>query len=60
MPGTPLMKTPVCGVKRKCTTEESSSSNHDVTAHAKGEVDISDGCANGKFIKLHKKDNNLN
>jgi lamin B len=59
MRGTPVRRTPVHGSKRKRTTleesEESSMSNFNVTSHAKGEVEISDVCADGKFVRLHNK-----
>ena len=63
MRSTPIRRTPVRGGKRKRTTleesEESSMSNYHVTAHAKGEVEISDVCPDGKFIKLHNKGNKV-
>jgi lamin B len=47
------------GSKRKRTTleesEESSMSSFNVTSRAKGEVEISDVCAEGKFVRLHNK-----
>ncbi|KDR19813.1 lamin Dm0-like [Zootermopsis nevadensis] len=57
--GTPVRRTPVRGGKRKRTTleesEESSTSNYHVTSHAKGEIEVSDVCADGKYVKLHNK-----
>jgi lamin B len=57
--GNSVRQTIVCGGKRECTTleesEESSKSNYHVTSHAKGEVEISDICADGKFVRLHNK-----
>jgi len=59
MRGTPVRRTPVRGGKRKRTTleesEESSTSNYHVTSHAKGEIEVSDVCADGKYVKLHNK-----
>jgi lamin B len=51
--------TQVCGSKRKHimleAPEESSMSNFDIKSYAKGEVEISDVCADGKFVRLHNK-----
>ncbi|KAJ9584207.1 hypothetical protein L9F63_021442 [Diploptera punctata] len=61
MRATPIRRTPVRGGKRKRTTleesEESSMSNYHVTSHAKGDIEISDVCPDGKFVKLHNKGN---
>ena len=63
MRSTPVRRTPVRGGKRKRTTleesEESSMSNYHVTSHAKSEVEISEVCPEGKFIKLHNKGNKV-
>ncbi|PSN52874.1 Lamin-C [Blattella germanica] len=64
MRATPVRRTPVRGGKRKRTTleesEESSvSTNYDITKHAKGDVEISDVCPDGKFVKLHNKGNKV-
>ncbi|KAJ4447794.1 hypothetical protein ANN_09802, partial [Periplaneta americana] len=58
---TPVRRTPVRAGKRKRTTleesEESSMSNYNVTSHAKGEIEISEVCPDGKYVKLHNKGN---
>lgn len=60
--GTPVSRyTPSRGGKRKRTfleeSEESSQSDYSITSHAKGSVEISETCPQGKFIRLHNKGN---
>jgi hypothetical protein len=49
----------VHSAKRKSTmleeSQESCISNFHVTSHAKGEVEISNVCGDGKFVRLHNK-----
>ncbi|XP_046398629.1 lamin Dm0-like [Ischnura elegans] len=60
--GTPVSRyTPVRGGKRKRTfleeSEESSQSDYSISSQAKGSVEISENCPQGKFVKLHNKGN---
>jgi lamin B len=58
-----LHGTPMHSSKRKRTaleeSEESSVPNFHVTSYAKGEVEISDVCSDGKFVRLHNKGNKV-
>ncbi|KAG8235807.1 hypothetical protein J437_LFUL014746 [Ladona fulva] len=59
---TPVSRyTPVRGSKRKRTfleeSEETSASDFSVSSQAKGDIEISETCPQGKFVKLHNKGN---
>merc|ERR1711970_1583088 len=55
---TPIRRTPLRGLKRKRTVVEESSSEKSAfqsTARSLGDIEISEDCPEGKFVKLHNK-----